>query len=100
MHLKEEMNLVDPFRELYEISKQFTWRKRNPLKQARLDFFLVSEVLMSSIDDIKITSSFRSDHSSVVLSLILNELKRGKDIWKFNNSLFKDKVFVEEKKKL
>ena len=96
LHLKEEMNLVDPFRELYEISKQYVWRKRNPLKQAHLDFFLVSEALMSSIDDINIISSYRSDHSSVVLSLILNEFKKGKGTWKFNNSLLKDKMFVEE----
>ena len=97
LHLKEEMNLMDPFRGLYEISKQYRWRKRNPLKQARLDFFLVSEALMSSIDDINIISSYRSDHSSVVLSLILNEFKKGNGIWKFNSSLLKDKMLVEEK---
>ena len=36
-----------------------------PLKQARLDFFFVSEALMSSIDDINIFSSYRSDHSTL-----------------------------------
>ena len=77
MNLKEKMNLVDQLRKLYEILKQYTWRKRIPLKQARLDFFLVSEALMSSINDIKIISSSRSDHSSVVLSLVLNEFKKG-----------------------
>ena len=76
MNLKEEMNLVDQFRKLYGISKQYIWRKRNPLKQARLDFFLVSEALMSSIDYINIISSSRSDHSSVVLSLVLNRRKK------------------------
>ena len=51
LNLKDEMNLVDPFRILYENSKQYTWRKRNPVKQARLDFFLLYESLMTSVKD-------------------------------------------------
>lgn len=38
--IKEDYNLIDPFRELYEENIRYTWRKTNPLKQARLDFFL------------------------------------------------------------
>jgi hypothetical protein len=34
----EIYNLTDPFRELYPDLKRYTWRKRTPLKQARLDF--------------------------------------------------------------
>ena len=40
--LLELMNtkyLVDPFREKYPTHKKYTWKKRNPCKQARLDFF-------------------------------------------------------------
>ena len=77
--LKEELNLIDPFREIYENFRQYTWRKRNPIKQARLDFFLISEAIMPSVKDISIISSYRSDHSSVVLSLEINEFKHGKD---------------------
>ena len=39
LNLKEELNLIDPFREIYENSRQYTWRKRNPIKHARLVFF-------------------------------------------------------------
>lgn len=35
----KENNLFDPFRELHPSMKRFTWRRKNPLKQARLDFF-------------------------------------------------------------
>jgi hypothetical protein len=35
--------LTDPFRELYSDLKRYTWRKRTPLKQAKLDFFLISQ---------------------------------------------------------
>lgn len=32
-------NVIDPFRELHPQLKRYTWRKRSPLKQSRLDFF-------------------------------------------------------------
>jgi exonuclease III len=38
LDIKEDYNLVDPFRELYAVLKRFSWRKRNPFKQSRLDF--------------------------------------------------------------
>ena len=47
--IKEEFNLADPFRELYEFERKYTWRKPNPLKQARLDYFLVTQNFMPSI---------------------------------------------------
>ena len=99
VNLKEELNLIDPFREIYEYSRQYTWRKRNPVKQARLDFFLTSEAIMPSVKDIKIIPSYRSDHSSKVLSLEINEFKNSKGLWKFNTSLLQDKTYVEEVKK-
>ena len=98
LDIKEELNLVDPFREVHENTRQYTWWKRNPVKQARLDFFLLSEAIMPSVKDIKIIPSYRSDHSSVVLSLEINEFKNGKGLWKFNNSLLKDKTYVDEVK--
>ena len=99
LNIKEELNLIDPFREIYENFRQYTWRKRNPIKQARLDFFLISEAIMPSVKDISIISSYRSDHSSVVLSLEINEFKHGKGLWKFNTSLLEDKIYIEEVKK-
>ena len=88
--MKEELNLVDPFREMFETEKRYTWRKPTPLKQARLYFFLVSEGFMTSVENSDILPSYKSDHSTVVLSLKVNEFKKGKRLWKFNNSLLKD----------
>lgn len=95
LSMKEELNLVDPFREFHDYTKKYTWRKPNPLKQARLDFFLISENFMSSTHNIEILPGYRSDHSIVVLSILLNEFKKGKGLWKFNNSLLKDREYVE-----
>lgn len=90
INMKEEFNLVDPFREMFETEKRYTWRKPTPLKQARLDFFLVSEGFMTSVENIDILPSYRSDHSTVVLCFKVNEFKKSKGLWKFNNSLLKD----------
>ena len=36
----EVFDLKYPFRELYPNLRRYTWKKKTPLKQARLDFFL------------------------------------------------------------
>ena len=61
-------NLIDIFRSRYPDKKAFTWRKFNTNKQARLDYFLVSEELSDEISNIEIKSKYKSDHSTVVLS--------------------------------
>ena len=99
LDLKEELNMVDPFREIYNDLKRFTWRKTNPIKQARLDFFLISEILMHNVNDLEILPSYRSDHSTVVLSLRINDFVKGKGLWKFNVSLLKDKAYINKVKK-
>ena len=43
LELIEERSLIDPYRQLYPDSFRYTWRKKNPFKQARLDFFLFIE---------------------------------------------------------
>ena len=35
----ETNDIIDTFRESNPQLKRYTWRRRNPLKQARLDFF-------------------------------------------------------------
>ena len=91
-----DQGYIDPFRELHGNIKRYTWRKKNPLKQARLDFFLVSENLAPSLDNLDILLGYRSDHSHVKLTLKFNQFKRGKGLWKFNNSLLYDTKYVNK----
>lgn len=42
---------------------------------------------------------YRSDHSAVVLELKFNKFSRGRGLWKFNNSLLTDQIYVEKVKK-
>ena len=75
---KEDFNLVDPFRELHNQTIRYTWPKINPVKQARLDFFLISDSLMQSMCNVNILPRYKSDHSMVVLSFYINEFCQGK----------------------
>ena len=87
LDMMEMYNLIDPFRELYPEMKRYTWRKRTPFKQARLDFFLISQSFYRNVQDVQIMNSYRSDHSPVPQ---FNIFERGKRHWEFNNSLLYD----------
>lgn len=89
------LNLVDIYREFHPNVNRFTWRKPNPMKQARLDFFLISASLLKEVKSSDIMTSYRSDHSPVYVSLKLNNFKHGKGLWKFNNSLLKDIEYIK-----
>ena len=39
--------------------------------------------------------SYRSDHSIIEMNINLSEFKHGKGYWKFNNSLLKNKNYLQ-----
>ena len=88
-------DLIDFFRAIHPKTKHYTWRRQNPIKQARLDYFIGSRTLLDLITKCNISAGYRSDHSSIELILKLSEFKRGKGIWKFNCSLLKDKEYLD-----
>ena len=68
-------DLVDVFKKLYPDKRQFTWRSFNTTKQGRLDYFLISDSLLSVIGT-KTNLGYRSDYSFVELSLKKETLHR------------------------
>ena len=80
---------------MYPTLRRYTWRKTNPVKLARLEFFLISNNLMPYVEKVLIDNSYRSDHSGVVLFLKLNTIHKGKGLWKFNNSLLTDREYLK-----
>ena len=97
LEIKENYKLFDPFREAYPLLKRYTWRKRAPLKQARLDYFLISEALLPSVNKSSTEGSYRSDHSMIILELSFIQFKKGKPFWKHNNSLLYNKDYLKIK---
>jgi exonuclease III len=96
--IREIMNstdLVDVWRELHVTKPGYTWRKFKSTKQGRLDHFLVSGDFLTQVKQISIKPSYKSDHSPLVIALRAEERQRGKPMWRFNNSLLKDKDYVQ-----
>ena len=52
-----EEHLVDLYRDAHPGLKRYTWRRKQPLQQARLDFFLVTEDLLTSIKNVKLKTA-------------------------------------------
>ena len=91
----ENQHLCDPFRECNGDIRQYTWRRTSPTQQARLDFFLITEDFLPQVRNCNIGSSYRSDHSMVILNLNLTNVSHGKGLWKFNNSLLYDLEYLK-----
>ena len=88
-------DLVDAFRERWPTKKRYTWRVKNPsLKQARLDFFLVSASINEKIVACDIKPGYRTDHSMIELDMIIVDQTKGRGLYKFNVSLLKDREYV------
>lgn len=90
----EIRNLKDSFRILSPLQRRYTWRRTNPLQQARLDFFLVTDDIHQQVNKCKIGISYRSDHSMVTLEIDFFNIKKGKSLWKHNNALLKDIDYI------
>lgn len=91
-----ELELVDIWREINPETLRYTWRRPNPPQQARLDFFLISECLLSFIKEVDIHYGYRSDHSQISFKLELKKEDRKNNFWKFNSTLLKDKNYLNE----
>ena len=97
MKIMHNLDVSDIFRVRYPSQKRFTFHRRNPLIQRRLDYFFTSNSLQECIGDIRVLPSFMSDHSPLFLSVnFLSDIVRGKYGWKFNNSLLYDDNFPSE----
>ena len=79
----------------YPSLRRYTWRKKSPIKQAWLDYFLISQDLLASVNKSSIEGSYRSDHSMIILDISFVQFQKGKPLWKHNNSLLNDKDYIE-----
>ena len=89
-----ELDLIDVWRIQNPNCRRYTWRQHDTLKQSRLDFFLISSELHAKFVSCDIKPGYRSDHSLVDIYFDFKQVERGKGFWKFNDSLLKDKTYV------
>ena len=86
--------LIDVYRTLHNDTRKYSWRRFNGTQRSRLDYFLVSEHLGLDIASADIMPGYYSDHSLVCVGFKTDIIKRHRPLWKFNNSLLRDKTFV------
>ena len=85
----------DIFQSNHPNEKRYTWRLKNPLKQARLDYFIISGPFSDLVSYCPIRASYRSDHSILELNITVCSFRQEKGVKKkFNNSLLKDKDYL------
>ena len=69
---------------------------KTPLKQHRLDYFIVSDQLQEQIKTTEIIPSVQSDHPILLMNIgSVRQGAKGQSYWKFNTSLVYHKSFVE-----
>ena len=90
----EELNLTDVWRTLNAGKHRYTWRRRKPEIQCRLDFFLISEDLICDINLADIVPGYKTDHSMILLKIALHYNPRGRGFWKLNTSLLKEEEYL------
>ena len=61
---------------------------------------MIYENVFQYVIDSDIISSYRTDHSAIILKLKFQENDREKKYWEFNNSLLKYKKYVDTIKKV
>ena len=88
-------NLKDAFRYFNPDTSRFTWRRRNPIKQARLDYYIVSNPFTDLIDNCDIIPGYKSDHSICTLTIRTSKFIRGRGLWKLNCDLLSNSDYVD-----
>ena len=90
----EELNLTDVWRTLNAGKHRYTWRRKKPEIQCRLDFFLISSDLICDTNLADIVPGYKTDHSMILLKIALHYNPRGRGFWKLNTSLLKEKEYL------
>ena len=103
IELKEKFDLCDIWRIRNPKTKRYTFRQKHVsgLIQRRLDYFYISNSMQVSVKNTDVLTSLLTDHSPITFLCFKNEeSKRGRGLWKFNNSLIENAEYVFQMKKI
>ena len=92
--IKEKFELTDIWRVLYPGAVRFTWRRKKPDIQCRLDFFLISDTLFQEVTEAEIAPGYRTDHSMITFRISTAQNPRGPGYWKLNTHLLTETEYV------
>ena len=89
----EGLEQIDVWRKHFRNQKNYTWSGGNPLVARRIDYIFASKFLMPFLQSCEIVSIGHTDHRLVFCDLRFYKFKKGKGIYKMNDSLFLDSTF-------
>ena len=92
----DKLDLVDAWRVLHPEARRYTWRRRRPKVQCRLDFFLVNQSVANIATLSDIYPGYKSDHSMMTFKLSLDSNPRGPGLWKLNTSFLTEINYVNQ----
>ena len=96
LKLMQTCNLVDIWRIKFPQKTQFTWHSNSqPTVHCRLDYFLTSDSLTSSVHNASIKTSYKTDHSLIQLDIQTSKNNKGNGYFKLNNSLLTDEQYLK-----
>ena len=94
-NLMNELTMLDIWRLQNPDSFVYTWSKAKPKYIAsRIDYFSINQGI-SYLCKAQIVPSICTDHSTLILTLHLDLVKRGNGYWKFNTVHLADKIFLD-----
>ena len=92
---KENLDIIDIWRQKYPDQKRFTWRSGNKKLASRIDRWYISDSLQPAVNNVSIIPGIASDHSVLLLHLKCKSFPTGPGMWKLNTSLLNDINFVD-----
>ena len=99
---KTRFSLFDSFRTKNPYKKEFSWEVLNPsIIRERIDVILVSNALQDYVTETGIIPAHKtcSDHGIPFIKIVgFGVPSRGPGLWKLNNQLLSDQVYVSEMK--
>ena len=79
---------VDIWRILNPDTKRYTWCRKRPLVQSRLDYWFIPREMIYNISSCSIKPAIKTDHRLISLKFIVGvPEERGPWLWKFNSLL-------------
>ena len=88
-----ETNLQDAWRIFNPTTKKYTCTQVHKSSMTRIDWFLVSPLILNYTYDTNIGIAFKTDHAPIYISIETNRNPKGPGIFRFPNHLTKDPNF-------
>ena len=98
--LIQRFHLLDAWRKFFPFRKQYTWRQLRMSVFSRLDYWLISDVLLPYVQSTDIKPISICDHCAITIKFSTRTPLRGSGVWKLNNSLLKDDEYKEKIKNI